>query len=336
MSTFVTNYLNKEPSQPAIVAPTPSQPEPPVNYAPTNHTTSTRNKLQVTSQAASQAIHQLVTSELQRAGFSGAEPQAMELVERLVANFLAEVASISHDYAELGNRSMPHVRDVLDACRNKGVELPGLKSVIKIGNNRKKRKISHSKLTVPEFHLPHPPSDGSIYLVPCLSTVFKTPTIVVPPAPPRVPELLHSDSEEEEKEPPITEKAGDAPNSTTAAKQQSSKRVIAPSHPRSLMSLPPQFPKLPPKHTYLRTDPPAPTTTSLSTLQEKINNAAIIQDSLRNLIQATEGPPEPKKKDTATDDDVVQQANMPVPLGLGSLVNWERASGSRKPVRWKV
>lgn len=55
---------------------------------------------------------------------------------------------MGHDYAELGNRSMPHVRDILDACRNKGLDLPGLKSAIKIGNSRKKRKTSHSKFTV--------------------------------------------------------------------------------------------------------------------------------------------------------------------------------------------
>ncbi|KAG8994841.1 hypothetical protein FRB95_007447 [Tulasnella sp. JGI-2019a] len=309
MSSFITNYPTKEPSQPAPVA-LPIPPQPPVNYAPTNHTISTRNKLQVTPHAASQAIHLFVAYELQRAGFSGAEPRAMELVERLVTNFFAEVAGMSHDYAELGNRAMPHVRDVLDSCRNKGIELPSLKSAIKTGNHhRKKRKISH---------------------------MFKTPTITIPPAPPRPAELLHSDSEDEDKEPSALDKNGEAPTPTTTKPSVSASKRSAPSHPRSLMSLPPQFPKLPPKHTYLRTDPPAPTTTSLSTLQEKINNAAIIQDSLRNLIQATEGPPEPKKKDVATDDDAVQQANMPVPLGLGSLVNWERASGSRKPVRWKV
>ena len=80
--------------------------------------------------------------------------------------------------------------------------------------------------------------------------------------------------------------------------------------------------------------PPAPTTTSLSSLQQKINNAAIIQDSLRNLIQATEAPPVPKVQET--DDDEVR-TNQPIPPGLGGFVNWEGASGLRKPLRrWNI
>ncbi|KAG9009578.1 hypothetical protein FRB90_008275 [Tulasnella sp. 427] len=157
------------------------------------------------------------------------------------------------------------------------------------------------------------------------------PSVVAPPAPPKPDDLLPSDSEPEEQD--------DAANGEgkSDAKAQALKKERA-KYPKSLQSLPAHFPRLPPKHTYLRTEPPPPKTTSLSSLQAKIDEAAVIQDSLRNLIQATEAPARQQKKPEA-DEDTVQPTNQPIPPGLaGGFVNWEAASGLRKPVptRWKV
>ncbi|KAG8930795.1 hypothetical protein FRC02_003667 [Tulasnella sp. 418] len=61
----------------------------------------------------------------------------------------------------------------------------------------------------------------------------------------------------------------------------------------------------------------------------------IIQDSLRNLIQATEAPPAPRG--LAEEDGVPPTQILPVPAGLGGLVNWEAAGGTRRVAkRWKI
>ncbi|EJD53862.1 hypothetical protein AURDEDRAFT_80501 [Auricularia subglabra TFB-10046 SS5] len=84
---------------------------------------------------------------------------------------------------------------------------------------------------------------------------------------------------------------------------------------------PPHLPKLPPRHTYLRSaPPPAKTrTTAASALDRKMANAALVQESLRNLIEATED-----KEVVGRDGDI-----------LGGVVNWEAHvfAGYKK---WKV
>ncbi|KAG8967542.1 hypothetical protein FRC03_009795 [Tulasnella sp. 419] len=144
-----------------------------------------------------------------------------------------------------------------------------------------------------------------------------------PPPQSKPPVLLPSDSEEE---------SNDEAGQSKSQKKGPSKNAY---QPPSLRSLPPHFPPFPPKHTYLRTQAPSATTTSLSSLQQKIDNAAIIQDSLRNLIQATEAPPAPRG--LAEEDGVPPTQILPVPAGLGGLVNWEAAGGTRRVAkRWKI
>lgn len=85
MSGFVTRYPVKEPSLPVQASPSAQVYVPPVNYAPTSLSTS-RNKLQVTPQAASHALQHLIASELKYSGFQGADAYAMETMERLVTD----------------------------------------------------------------------------------------------------------------------------------------------------------------------------------------------------------------------------------------------------------
>lgn len=96
----------------------------------------------------------------------------------------------------------------------------------------------------------------------------------------------------------------------------------APVHvPITLRYVPSHFPKLPPKHTYLRT-PPIPARYRIpasSTLDRKLANQALVQESLRNLIEATEDP-----EGAGRDGDI-----------LGGVVNWE-AHVHTGLKRWKV
>ncbi|KZT12925.1 uncharacterized protein LAESUDRAFT_753960 [Laetiporus sulphureus 93-53] len=90
--------------------------------------------------------------------------------------------------------------------------------------------------------------------------------------------------------------------------------------PATLRSLPwgeRQFPALPPKHTYLRTPVVPQKRTALPSLEKKLKTAGLVQESLKNLLTATED-------NTGQEDGEL----------LGALVNWEATTHPRK--RWKL
>ncbi|KZT26965.1 hypothetical protein NEOLEDRAFT_1131453 [Neolentinus lepideus HHB14362 ss-1] len=77
------------------------------------------------------------------------------------------------------------------------------------------------------------------------------------------------------------------------------------------------LPKLPPKHTYLMTPASPPKKAAPSSLEKKLKNAGLVQESLKNLLLATE--------DTTGQEDGEL---------LGHIVNWEAHIYPRK--RWRV
>jgi len=111
---------------------------------------------------------------------------------------------------------------------------------------------------------------------------------VPPPSRSASPELLSSDDE-------------DAP----------------PTIPVTLRMVPSHFPSLPPKHTYLKTPASPPKKAALPSLEKKLKNAGLVQESLKNLLLATE-------------DNLGQEDGEL----LGHIVNWEASTYSRK--RWKI
>ncbi|KAK7060330.1 hypothetical protein VNI00_001095 [Paramarasmius palmivorus] len=122
----------------------------------------------------------------------------------------------------------------------------------------------------------------------------KSPEIVQPPtlAPPESrspsPELLPSDDE-----------------------------GIPPVIPTTIRSLPNTYPTLPPKHTYLQTPASPPKKAALPSLEKKLKTAGLVQESLKNLLIATE------------DNDNQEDAEL-----LGHIVNWEVNIRPRK--KWRV
>ncbi|KAI5117498.1 hypothetical protein M0805_009667 [Coniferiporia weirii] len=87
--------------------------------------------------------------------------------------------------------------------------------------------------------------------------------------------------------------------------------------PQTLRSLPPHLPPLPPKHTYLRTPVPPPKKQALPSLEKKLENASLVQESLRSLLLATE-------IEADTNDGEL----------FGGVVNWEATRHPRK--KWKI
>ncbi|KAF8076141.1 hypothetical protein FPV67DRAFT_1664442 [Lyophyllum atratum] len=87
--------------------------------------------------------------------------------------------------------------------------------------------------------------------------------------------------------------------------------------PLTLRMLPHHFPNLPPKHTYLRTPASPPKKAALPSLEKKLKTASLVQESLKNLLLATED-------NTNQEDGEL----------LGHIVNWEMGMHPRK--RWKT
>ncbi|KAI0254334.1 hypothetical protein BJV78DRAFT_1187018 [Lactifluus subvellereus] len=90
-----------------------------------------------------------------------------------------------------------------------------------------------------------------------------------------------------------------------------------PTVPSTLRSIPHFYPSLPPKHTYLRTPPSPPRKQALPSLEKKLKNASLVQESLQNLLLATE--------------DVVGPDDGEI---LGAIVNWDATVHPRK--RWRL
>ncbi|THV05503.1 hypothetical protein K435DRAFT_647185 [Dendrothele bispora CBS 962.96] len=86
--------------------------------------------------------------------------------------------------------------------------------------------------------------------------------------------------------------------------------------PSTLRALPAHFPSLPPKHTYLQTPASPPKKAAIPSLEKKLKTASLVQDSLKNLLLATE--------DSSNQGDAEL---------LGHIVNWETSIHPRK--RWK-
>ncbi|KAI6035482.1 hypothetical protein F5J12DRAFT_711136 [Pisolithus orientalis] len=120
-------------------------------------------------------------------------------------------------------------------------------------------------------------------VAPPMGTTFEP-----PPPRPRSPELLPSDDE-----------------------------GATPAIPTTLRQIPSNFPPLPPKHTYLKTPASPPKKAALPSLERKLKNASLVQESLKNLL-------------TATEDNLGQEDGEL----LGHIVNWEASTYPRK--RWKI
>ncbi|KAJ7283845.1 hypothetical protein C8J57DRAFT_1171768 [Mycena rebaudengoi] len=105
--------------------------------------------------------------------------------------------------------------------------------------------------------------------------------------------------------------------SPSPARLPSDDESVPPLIPPTLRALPAFFPKIPPKHTYLRTPASPPKKAAIPSLEKKLETAGLVQKSLRNLMLATE-------------DTEGQEAGEL----LGHIVNSETGLHPRK--RWKV
>jgi len=117
--------------------------------------------------------------------------------------------------------------------------------------------------------------------------------------------------------PTLTSSYTTPPSPTLLPSDDEDDEEASSSTPSTLRNLPPFLPALPPKHTYLQTPASPPRKAALPSLEKKLKTAALVQESLQNLLTATE--------ETINQDDGEL---------LGHLVNWDMGAQPRK--RWKV
>ncbi|KAJ7937279.1 hypothetical protein B0H13DRAFT_1945159 [Mycena leptocephala] len=235
------------PPPPRVATPPPDLPPPPPDLT------------SITPEVASKAIERLIMSELRDAGFSAAQPQAMERLERDVVAFIERLYERAHQYANLSNRSAAIATDMVLACEEFKIAPESLRPIrAKIGRKKKKKSVP--------------------------------PTPVLIPARSRSPSPAQLPSDDES---------------------------VPQSVPATLRGLPTTFPKLPPKHTYLRTPASPPKRAAIPSLEKKLETASLVQSSLKNLMVATE------------DAKGQEEGEL-----LGHIVNSETGVHPRK--RWKL
>lgn len=201
----------------------------------------------------------------------------------------------AHEYANLANRAGAIAPDLLRSCEEFYMPIPELHTVAR-RSKRKGRSTSVSPSTHLIIHNPiqsihHQILTRFLSLLELNDTkgAALLDTVIPPPkSRSRSPDLLDSDDE-----------------------------GTIPAVPPTLRTLPPHFPSLPPKHTYMKTPVSPPKKAALPSLEKKLKTAGLVQKSLQNLLTATE-------ENTNNEDAEL----------LGHIVNWETGLHPRK--RWKV
>ncbi|KAF5392736.1 hypothetical protein D9757_000873 [Collybiopsis confluens] len=301
----------------------------------------------ITSREASQAVQRLIASELQDAGFDGAKTEAVYALEMEIASFVQNLYQRAHEYANLANRSGPIATDLLLASEEFDKEWSYDVSPKKLASwTRRRQKKEQKRKEKMDFE------PGM------RKKAVRPPSLIPPPSRSPSPELLQSDDEMDTAEaeadtppPPAPPPMPMAPPTAHPSHLSLTPSIPVPPPPApkvkalpamTLRNLPGNLPSLPPKHTYLQTPPPtksqaaksaqAASKTQLSSssksqnqiqMEKKLRTASLVQESLKNLLLATE--------DTATNQEDAEL--------LGHIVNWESTLGVQSGLarkRWRV
>ncbi|KAJ6599307.1 hypothetical protein DFH09DRAFT_32021 [Mycena vulgaris] len=140
-ASYAQNYFptyQPPPPPPKLSPPPPDLPPPPPDLT------------SITPHVASKAIERLIVSELRDAGFSAAQPQALETLERDVVAFMERLYERAHQYANLSNRSAAIATDLVLACEEFKIAPESLRPIrAKIVRKKKKRTIPPTPTLIP-------------------------------------------------------------------------------------------------------------------------------------------------------------------------------------------
>lgn len=295
------------PMYPPMPPQRPPQPRPPSSPPPP---LKPRDKRAVTPVTARQALLRLVALQLQSAGFDSTTSSVMDTLSHeteactraciLPGLVLTLLCSHGNDCKARTRLRKPGVAFARQCSRH-------VRGRMRVQRPRGRRPAPHEQEAQTRCVVQH----NARHVVQHRPGKTRPTALVTPKSRSPSPELLGSDEE-----------------------------GATPHVPMTLRWNPPHLPKLPPKHTYLRTavrcipryalpcllnlfarqPPPAKQRTAASSaLERKLANASLVQESLRNLIESTED-----KEVFGRDGDI-----------LGGVVNWEAHvhAGYKK---WKV
>lgn len=250
----------------------------------------------ITPAIAQQVLRRLIGNELMNIGFESADGQSLRRLEVETVAYVQQLFGRAHEYANLANRAGIITSDLLLTLNDFGIvpkELylhakkqthhhpSAIITTTPVSDSRNSESENPNKGSATSMSIPRKRR------LKRQSRFFPT-KLTFSASRSSSPDLLASD---DESGPPII--------------------------PTTLRGLPPYFPQLPPKHTYLQTPASPPKKAALPSLEKKLKTASLVQESLRNLLLATE------------DSTGQEDAEL-----LGHIVNWETGLHPRK--RWKV
>ncbi|KAJ7095159.1 hypothetical protein B0H15DRAFT_775423 [Mycena belliarum] len=135
---YYPTYHAPLPPPPKLSPPPPDQPPPPPDLT------------SITPYVASKAIERLMVSELRDAGFSAAQPEALERLERDVIAFIERLYERAHQYANLSNRSAAIATDLVLACEEFNIAPTSLRPTrAKIARRKKRRTVAGTPTLIP-------------------------------------------------------------------------------------------------------------------------------------------------------------------------------------------
>ncbi|KAJ6629231.1 hypothetical protein B0H10DRAFT_1651842, partial [Mycena sp. CBHHK59/15] len=142
----------------------------------------------ITPRVASEAIQRLLVSELRDAGFSSAQPLALERLERDVVAFIERLYERAHQYANLSNRSGAIATDLVLACEEFKIAPESLRPIRAKVARKKKKKIPATPALIPaRSRSPSParlPSDDES-VPPSIPATLRTLPTFFPNLPPK-------------------------------------------------------------------------------------------------------------------------------------------------------
>ncbi|KAH8830687.1 hypothetical protein DL96DRAFT_1593961 [Flagelloscypha sp. PMI_526] len=113
----------------------------PVPIVPTGPVEKQRPGPAVSAHTASQAMRRLVAIEMREVGFSDTPVDVMQRIEREVEAFVLQIFERAQAFANLSDRSCPHVADLAMSCTEVGITPSKLRGT----SLRSKRKVRKRK-----------------------------------------------------------------------------------------------------------------------------------------------------------------------------------------------
>ncbi|KAF7790099.1 hypothetical protein EIP86_001049 [Pleurotus ostreatoroseus] len=144
----------------------------------------------VNPQVACHAMHRLISSELQHAGFDNAQAGTLELLELEAIGLIETLFRMAHDYANHSGRARPIATDLMVVCKDIGFDIRELHEVEVMSKKRRREGLEPEMITLlsPPSRSPSPEllgSDDEDPAHPVIPVTLRSHPHYLPPLPPK-------------------------------------------------------------------------------------------------------------------------------------------------------